>query len=61
MRPRPFAATASRETLVRDLMGAVADSSGDVGIIENGAIIGKIASDDIVRALAWHQQRGTQS
>jgi len=59
--PRPFAATARRETLVRELMNAVADSSGDVGIIENGAIVGKIAADDIVRALAWHQQRGTSS
>lgn len=55
--PRPFAATTRRETLVRDLMNAVADSSGDVGIVENGAIIGKINADDIVRALAWHQQR----
>lgn len=42
-------------------MNAVADSSGDVGIIENGAIVGKIAADDIVRALARHQQRGTSS
>ncbi|MFC7064421.1 choline ABC transporter ATP-binding protein [Brucella rhizosphaerae] len=56
--PRPFAATARRETLIRDLMGSIADSSGDVGIVENGAVIGKIAADDIVRALAWHQQRG---
>ncbi len=56
--PRPFAATASRETLVRDLMGAVADSSGDVGIVDNGTIIGKIAADDIVSALARHQKRG---
>ena len=42
-------------------MGVIADSSGDVGIVENGAIIGKIAADDIVRALAWHQQRGTST
>ncbi len=42
-------------------MNAVADSSGDVGIIENGSIIGKVAADDIVRALAWHQQRGTST
>ncbi|MGC0053523.1 choline ABC transporter ATP-binding protein [Brucella pituitosa] len=59
--PRPFAATARRETLIRELMGVIADSSGDVGIVENGAIIGKIAADDIVRALAWHQQRGTST
>lgn len=56
--PRPFAATTRRETLVRELMKSVADSSGDVGIVENGAIIGKINADDIVRALSWHQQRG---
>ena len=56
--PRPFAATTRKETLVRELMNAVADSSGDVGIVENGAIIGKINADDIVRALSWHQQRG---
>ncbi|MDR6430436.1 choline ABC transporter ATP-binding protein [Brucella pseudogrignonensis] len=56
--PRPFAATTRKETLVRELMKSVADSSGDVGIVENGAIIGKINADDIVRALSWHQQRG---
>ncbi|PWL17123.1 choline ABC transporter ATP-binding protein [Falsochrobactrum shanghaiense] len=58
--PRPFAATAQRKTLIRDLMSAIANSSGDVGIVENGAIIGKISADDIVRALAWHQQRAQQ-
>ncbi|OYR22126.1 choline ABC transporter ATP-binding protein [Brucella thiophenivorans] len=57
--PRPFAATTRRDTLIRELMSAVAESGGDVGIVENGAIIGKIAADDIVRALAWHQQRGS--
>lgn len=55
--PRPFAASAHPLTPVRDLMAAIAETSGDVGIVENGKIIGKIAADDIVRALAWHQQR----
>lgn len=55
--PRPFAATARPETYVRDLMSAVASTSGDVGIVDNGTIIGKIAADDIIRALAWHQSR----
>lgn len=55
--PRPFAATARPETYVRDLMQAVAATSGDVGIVDNGTIIGKIAADDIIRALAWHQSR----
>lgn len=58
--PRPFAATAQPETMVRDLLDAIADSGGDVGIVQNGAIIGKIAADDIVRALAWHQRRALQ-
>lgn len=55
--PRPFAATAHPLTPVRDLMASIADTNGDVGIVEKGKIVGKIASDDIVRALAWHQQR----
>ena len=55
--PRPFAATARPETYVRDLMQAVAATSGDVGSVDNGTIIGKIAADDIIRALAWHQSR----
>lgn len=54
---RPFAATATPETPVRDLMNAIARNGGEVGIVANGSIIGKIAADDIVRALAWHQHR----
>ncbi len=53
---RPFAATARPETPVRDLMNAIAQNGGDVGIVDNGKILGKISSDEIVRALAWHQQ-----
>jgi len=55
---RPFAATARRETPVREIMQAVARNGGDVGIVENGAIIGKISSDDIVRGLLQHQKQG---
>ncbi|PYE87086.1 choline ABC transporter ATP-binding protein [Phyllobacterium leguminum] len=53
---RPFAATVKRETPVREIMHAVARSSGDVGIVENGQIIGKISADDIVRGLTRHQR-----
>ncbi|PRD45308.1 choline ABC transporter ATP-binding protein [Phyllobacterium phragmitis] len=55
---RPFAATARRDTPVREIMQAVAKNGGDVGIVEKGAIIGKISSDDIVRGLLQHQRRG---
>ncbi|GGB05255.1 choline ABC transporter ATP-binding protein [Brucella endophytica] len=53
---RPFAATAHYETPVREIMQAVARNDGDVGVIENGQIIGKISADDIVRGLTRHQR-----
>ncbi|MGU3575765.1 choline ABC transporter ATP-binding protein [Brucellaceae bacterium C25G] len=53
---RPFAATTRPETPVRDLMNAIAKNGGDVGIVDNGKILGKVSADEIVRALAWHQQ-----
>lgn len=55
---RPFAATARRETPVREIMQAVAKNGGDVGIVEKGAIIGKVSADDIVRGLLQHQKQG---
>ncbi|KXF76687.1 hemolysin [Paramesorhizobium deserti] len=55
---RPFAATARRETPVREIMQAVAKNGGDVGIVEKGAIIGKVSADDIVRGLLQHQRQG---
>ncbi len=54
---RPFAATARPDALVSDLISAVAETGGDVGVVENGDIVGKIAADDIVRALAWSRRR----
>jgi glycine betaine/proline transport system ATP-binding protein len=53
---RPFAATVRRETPVREIMQAVAKNGGDVGIVENGQIIGKISADDIVRGLTRYQR-----
>lgn len=54
--PRPFAATAKPETSIQDVMQAIARNNGDVGVVHNGAIIGKISADDIVRSLTRHQQ-----
>ncbi|MEP7454461.1 choline ABC transporter ATP-binding protein [Phyllobacterium sp. SB3] len=53
---RPFAATARPDTPVRDVMQAVAKNSGDVGVVEKGAILGMISADDIVRGLLKHQK-----
>lgn len=54
---RPFAATARPDTPVRDVMQAVAKNSGDVGVVEKGAILGMISADDIVRGLLKHQKK----
>lgn len=54
---RPFSATAKPDTAVYDLLNVIAQNSGDVGIVDRGSIVGKVNADDIVRALAWHQQR----
>jgi glycine betaine/proline transport system ATP-binding protein len=53
---RPFAATARPETPVREIMQAVAKNSGDVGVVDKGAILGMISADDIVRGLLKHQR-----
>ncbi|WP_457300954.1 CBS domain-containing protein, partial [Phyllobacterium sp. P5_D12] len=53
---RPFAATARPETPVREIMQAIAKNSGDVGVVENGAFLGMISADDIVRGLLKHQK-----
>ncbi|MCO4315770.1 choline ABC transporter ATP-binding protein [Phyllobacterium sp. 21LDTY02-6] len=53
---RPFAATARPETPIRDIMQAIARNSGDVGVVHNGAILGMISADDIVRGLLKHQK-----
>ena len=53
---RPFAATAHPETPVREIMQAIAKNSGDVGVVENGAFLGMISADDIVRGLLKHQK-----
>ncbi|WOC16898.1 choline ABC transporter ATP-binding protein [Pseudochrobactrum sp. MP213Fo] len=53
--PRPFAATAKPNTSIHDVMQAMVRNNGDVGVVHNGAIIGKISADDVVRGLTRHR------
>ncbi|MGH6763490.1 MAG: choline ABC transporter ATP-binding protein [Phyllobacterium sp.] len=52
---RPFSATARPETPVRHIMQAIARNAGDVGVVDNGRIVGKVSADDIVRGLIKHE------
>lgn len=54
--PRPFAATAKPDTPVQDIMQAMVRNNGDIGVVHNGAIIGKISADDVVRGLTRHRR-----
>lgn len=54
--PRPFAATAKPETAIQDIMQAMVRNNGDVGVVHNGAIVGKISADDVVRSLTRHRR-----
>lgn len=54
--PRPFAATAKPETSIQDIMQAMVRNDGDVGVVHNGAIIGKISADDVVRSLTRYKR-----
>ncbi|WP_439271992.1 choline ABC transporter ATP-binding protein [Pseudochrobactrum sp. HB0163] len=54
--PRPFTATAKPDTPVQDIMQAMVRNNGDIGVVHNGAIIGKISADDVVRGLTRHRR-----
>ena len=54
--PRPFAATAKPDTSIQDIMQAMVRNNGDVGVVHNGAIVGKISADDVVRSLTRHRR-----
>ena len=55
---RPVAGSAKPDTPVRDLLPVLARTRGDVGIFNNGALVGMVGSDDIVAAIARYQGRG---
>ncbi|MCO6185380.1 choline ABC transporter ATP-binding protein [Rhizobium sp. L1K21] len=53
----PVSATARSNTPLEDILGAMADKPGDVGIVDNGKIIGTISAQDIVAGLTKHKRR----
>ena len=52
---RRMAGTTSPETPVSDIIRALAQGGGTVGIVENGQIAGQVNADDIVTAIARYQ------
>ncbi len=51
------AATAKPETRLSEIIHAIARSSGSVGVVENGSVIGEITSDDIISSIARYQHK----
>jgi len=56
---RRYAATARPDTPLIDILDAIADKPGVVGISENGKIVGTITAEDIIAGLTRHRQSAT--
>ncbi|MEX0346113.1 MAG: choline ABC transporter ATP-binding protein [Rhizobiaceae bacterium] len=52
---KPVAGSAKPDTPVRQLLAALAKTKGEIGVIDNGHIVGMIGSDDIVASIARYQ------
>ncbi len=50
-------ATATRDTPLVDILDALARQPGMIGVIENGAVIGTISTDDVIHGLTRHRDR----
>ncbi|MEZ5812697.1 MAG: choline ABC transporter ATP-binding protein [Rhizobiaceae bacterium] len=55
---KPVAGSAKPDTPVRQLLAAMAKTRGEIGVIDNGRVVGIIGSDDIVAAIAKYQGQG---
>ncbi|AOF89512.1 MAG: choline ABC transporter ATP-binding protein [Shinella sp.] len=51
-------ATATRETPLVDILDAMSRTPGNVGVVENGTVIGTISAQDVVTGLTRHRRRG---
>ncbi len=49
--------TARAETPLIDILDALSRNPGSIGVVENGAIIGTISSQDIVNGLTQHRRK----
>ena len=52
---KPVAGSAKPDTPVRQLLASLAKTKGEIGVVDNGRIVGTISSDDIVAAIARYQ------
>ncbi len=52
---RPVGGSAQPGTPARDLLQALARSRGEIGVFDNGVLVGRISSDDVVAAIARFQ------
>ncbi|MEX3011927.1 choline ABC transporter ATP-binding protein [Hoeflea sp. TYP-13] len=55
-----FSGTAKPDTPLTDILDTIARKPGAVGIVENGALVGTITAQDIVKGLTSHRQSATQ-
>ncbi|MGD9477618.1 UNVERIFIED_ORG: choline ABC transporter ATP-binding protein [Roseateles sp. XES5] len=51
-------ATATRETPLVDILDAMSRTPGNVGVVDNGTVIGTINAQDVVNGLTRHRRRG---
>jgi glycine betaine/proline transport system ATP-binding protein len=52
---RPVAGSAAPQTPARDLLKALARTRGEIGVFDNGVLVGMIGADDVVAAIARYQ------
>ena len=55
-----FSATAAPDAPLTDILDTIAKKPGAVGIVDNGAVVGTITAQDIVRGLTRHRQSANQ-
>ncbi|RWX78685.1 choline ABC transporter ATP-binding protein [Neorhizobium lilium] len=53
------AGTARSETPLVDILDALSRQTGSIAVVENGAIIGTISSDDVITGLTRHRRRAS--
>ncbi|TRL40078.1 choline ABC transporter ATP-binding protein [Rhizobium straminoryzae] len=59
--PTPVTATARADTPLTDILDAMARQPGQIGIVDNGLIIGTIGADDVIAGLTRHRRRDAHS
>lgn len=55
-----FSATAAPDTPLVDILDSIAKRPGAVGVVDNGAIVGTITAQDIVKGLTSHRSSATE-